>query len=111
MCYRHNMRLRNLFCLGVLTFVIIGCEPSPEEQKIKTSESLNAPEFVGKLPNGRIIERVWIHNRIDKHAVYFFANGGQEITVNYPVQVGKTTRNEVIVLLDGIPVSTNIINK
>lgn len=105
------MKLRNVFCLSLLSFVLIGCEPSPEEQKFQTSENLKVPEFVGKLPDGRIIQRVWVITRRHPHAVYFFANGGQEISVNYPVQAGKTTRNEVIVLLDGIPISTNIIDK
>lgn len=107
------MRLRNLFCLGVLTFVLIGCGNSPEEQRYKTSENLKRPEIIGTLPDGRVIQRVWVHQarRHYPHAVYFFANGGREITVNYPVPAGKTTRNEVIVLLDGIPISTNIIDK
>jgi hypothetical protein len=105
------MKLKNVFCLGLLTSVLIGCGYSKEEIEYKTAENLKKPEIIGSLPDGRIIQRVWVNTRHHAHAVYFFIEGGQEITVNYPVYSGKTTRNEVIVLLDGIPVSTNIIDK
>ncbi len=106
------MKFKNVFCLGVLTIFLFGCN-SPEEQKNQTSENFKKPEFVGTLPDGRVIMRVWVVRKYNRynHAVYFFMNGGREITVNHSVPEGKTTRNEVIVLLDGIPVSTNIIKQ
>ena len=90
----------------------VGCSKTPQEQAKLTKEYFREPEFVGKLPDGRIVMRVFAQVDFHTHSIYYIENGNnKEVTVNYPVRSGKTTRNEVIVFLDGIPVSTNIIEK
>lgn len=107
------MKIKNVLCLAILSFGMLGCDKPTEEQLKITQDNFKSPTYIGTLPDGRTVFRVYVQVNHDRHSVYFFDKDDRsnEITVNYPVRRGKTTHNEVIVMLDGIPVSTNIISK
>lgn len=101
--------MKSIYLLFLCT-IFVACEKSPIEQKTITQENFNNPEFVGTLPNNKKVMRVWAQLKQKEHAIYFIENGeGTEITVNYPIQTGKVTINEVVVLLNGKSISTNYI--
>ena len=99
--------MKSIYIL-VACFLFVGCEKTPEEKAIITQGKFNTPQYVGTLKDGRKILCVTPYNG---DRIYYFDNGeGNEVTVNYIVQEGKTSSHEVIVMLDGTSISTNYIS-
>ena len=99
--------MRNLFLL--FSFILlVGCKSQTELQQ-ETKASFDNPEFIGKV-SGKDLYRVTVVRYHHDHYVYFFKDS-PEVSINYQVSAGKTTRTEVIVLVNGKPVSTNLLEK
>jgi hypothetical protein len=93
-----------LLSLLLIPFLLVGCSDEYDaEQKAATKASMESPENIGVLPNGKTLKRIKI-DRGDKHDhfVYFV---DETVTINYAVPQGKTTANQVTVLIDGIEYS------
>ena len=93
-----KLKIIPLLCVG-LTF-LLGCKDNPTVTETKDVTVIN----------GRTLKRATITSGpLNDHYVYYFADtdGSQPISVNY--RSGKIS--EVIVLLDGEPISTNYVKK
>lgn len=87
--------------LTVLAFLLPSCGDSPAEAQAKTEASFDRPREAGTLPDGRKIKYVVVSRGASYHDHYiYFVDGA--ITVNRSVSQGKTTTNQVTVLIDGV---------
>lgn len=85
--------MKKLLLIPLLCLGLVGCnEPTP---------SIKGKEFtVGTLSNGKTLKCVKIDRESSSaHYAYFVED---TVTVNYSVQQGKSTRNETIVLINGV---------
>ena len=98
--------------LGIL--VLAGCAPSPEEIKAAndaSAEGLKHPLVIGVTEDNVLIKRyeaqvaesggVTRTHYIYVATPYLHTNIPPTITINHDVQVGKTTINQVDVIIDG----------
>jgi hypothetical protein len=95
-----SMKLKPLLLLLVL--LISGCRDENSPLSLANTEKYFAnPTEVGTLPDGRVVKCVWrdMGENTHAHCIYFVDN---TITVNRSVQAGKTTRNDVSVMIDGV---------
>jgi uncharacterized protein YcfL len=86
--------------LLLLAGLIVGCD-SPEKAKAFNQSSVNNPEFVAKMPDGRSLYCVQIDRAelAHYHYVYYFGNDDvKTISINSEIKSGKTSYNEVIVV-------------
>ena len=91
--------------LVCLALVMTACDDPVILQK-ETNTSFDKPTLVGVIDGKSLyMVKVYYNNR-DPHYIYFFKESG-DISINYSVQQGKYTRQEIVVLLNGKAVSTN----
>ncbi|AND74956.1 hypothetical protein pf16_33 [Pseudomonas phage pf16] len=81
------------YILPLLAAVLLtGCE-SQEGAQFKTQRNAEHPTVVAKLPDGREVKRIKVVNAdMHDHYVYFIERA--DVSTNYKVSQGKTTRNE-----------------
>lgn len=91
---------RVIFSL-ILIASLVGCDGPNDPVPLKTTEiNFSRPETVGTLPDGRVIKYVVRDmGNLHDHTIYFVDN---TITVNSSVFAGKSTRNQVSVLIDAV---------
>ena len=91
------MRYLLLLCL------FCGCSNYDDpEVKLRNKAMLSqGGEFIGELPDGRKVSRYYISMGNQSSAHWIYVTDGS-ITVNHEVRTGKTSHNEVQVLIDGI---------
>lgn len=93
-----------LLPLLLVPFLLMGCSDEYDaDEKAATKASMESPEIIGVLPNGKTLKRIKIErgDQLD-HFVYLV---DETITINHAVPFGKTTVNQVTVLIDGIEYS------
>jgi hypothetical protein len=97
---------------GVLAIgLLAGCGYDNQEAAAFNTNSFNNPKLIGVI-NGQSLYCVEVarvgHDKYRRHSVYFFKTN-PVVTVNRPIQVGKTSVNTVEVFLNGMPMlKTNI---
>lgn len=99
------MKTKSLLAL-LLAFALTSCS-TPEEAQATTEFNMKNPDTVGTLPDGRVVKH-FVRERSNTshdHHIYFIENPdgkSNTISTNYSVSEGKTTRNETVVLIDGV---------
>jgi hypothetical protein len=86
----------------VLSLCFVSCAPSEKEKKEfakNTAHSFQNPDKIGTLSDGRGVYRITVDNQYYDHYIYFI-KGSPEITVNWTVQQGKTSVNQVNAILE-----------
>lgn len=101
--------MKKLFLLLTCSLFLTNCDPAPvgtgvtirsnRDPDYYSVKDISKPEKICEFSDGRMLYRIEIGmDRNHSHFVYFF-NNSKELSINYPVPQGKTTRNEVIVQL------------
>jgi hypothetical protein len=99
------MKLKYIALL-VSSVLFLSCDgPNDPIPRANTASSFASPETVGELADGRIVKCV-VRDRGYNHPHYIYfvenADGGKTVTTNQAVSAGKSTRNQVTVLIDGV---------
>lgn len=85
----------------LISLFLVSCEsPSDPAPISRTKASLNSPQTIGELPDGRTIKCV-VRDMGSEHNHYIYFVDGVS-TINYEVPQGKSTRNQVVVEIDGV---------
>lgn len=96
--------------------LMAGCERTTEEKAEDTRRveafnkaSLEKPELIGTLPDGRAVNRAAIQKEgeYDLHYVYFVDNA--TVSLNHSIPNGKSTINRTLVSLPTDPTAEEII--
>ncbi len=87
--------------LLLLSLLSLSCKrPNDKEPLEKTKKSFGSPEKIGTLSDGReIFLVVRDMGSGHDHNIYFV---GSSATLNQAVSQGKTTVNQITVLIDGV---------
>ena len=96
--------------------LLTACGKTPEEKAEDTRRveafnkaSLDSPELIGTLPDGRAVNRVEINKEGDyyHHYVYFVDNA--TVSANQSVPYGKSRANKPMISLPAAPTAEEII--
>lgn len=92
----------NKIALSLIVAVsIVGCtDENSHEVRIANKENFSSPKEVGVLPNGQVVKRVTLERGAHHNHYIYFADGA--ITVNHAVPHGKSTVNQVTVMINGV---------
>lgn len=86
----------------ILICLTIGCtsHTDPSVQNINHQTLSQQGEFVGELPDGRKVYR-WKIEMGSSYNDHWLYSVGESITINKDVRQGKTTANEVEIIING----------
>lgn len=90
--------------LLIIPLFLIGCTPydAPEVRSLNKDRLSQDGEYIGTLKDGRVISRYWINNGDDMHTHFIYIiSDKSSITVNTRIQVGKTSHNEAVMVING----------
>jgi hypothetical protein len=103
--------MKRIACILIgVVFILSGCDDrvKPDSPEVLKKNEYNLSKqgvYVGTLPNGEFVYRYEIDmGGYPNHPNQFmyYISDVQPVTVNYNVPNGKFTRNETIVIIDGV---------
>lgn len=112
------MKKSNIALIAILSAcsLLVACGRTPEEKaedtrriEVFNKASLESPELIGTLPDGRAVNRVAISKEGDyyHHYVYFVDNA--TVSANQSVPYGKSRENRPMISLPAAPTAEEII--